>query len=404
MASLIFENCESVDVRRGSRTDGAVIAVEDERIVYSGPRSDADRPLDVRRIDLDGANVIPGLINCHVHFGLVLPGAEGERLRGESDAALTLRMAHNAAAALAAGVTTVRLVGERPYVDVALRRSIESAETRGPRVVTAGPLLISTGGHGWELGSCVEADGADGFRAAARRQLRNDVDLLKIAVSGGIAGHNEQITDSQMTPEEISAVTETAHSRGRKVAAHAGPADVVALAVKCGVDTIEHGYFLTTEVADLMVERGAWLVPTINVSRAPHFYEKIGAPQWYREKALAAGELHWTGLRAAIARGVRIAMGTDMMPHEPFEGTSVTVRELEFYVDAGMSPLDALRTATVNAAELLGRPDLGTVEAGALADFVVLRGDPLENIAALRGVETVVARGSVVARAGAPPT
>ena len=404
MASLIFENCVIVDVRRGSRTDDALVAAEGERIVYSGPRGDADLPPDVRRIDLEGTHVVPGLINCHVHFGLVLPGTEGERLRGESDAALALRMAHNAAAALAAGVTTVRLVGERPYVDVALRRSIERGETRGPRVVTAGPLLISTGGHGWELGSCVEADGADGFRTAARRQLRNDVDLLKISVSGGIAGHNEQIADSQMTREEINAVTETAHSRGRKVAAHAGPADVVALAVECGVDSIEHGYFLTAEVADLMVGRGAWLVPTINVSRAPHFYEKIGAPQWYREKALAARELHWTGLRAAIARGVRIAMGTDMMPHEPFDGTSVTVRELEFYVDAGMSPLEALRTATVNAAALLGRPDLGTVEAGALADFVVLRDDPLENIAALRRLETVVARGRVVAQGEAAPT
>jgi imidazolonepropionase-like amidohydrolase len=404
MPLVIFENCAVVDVRHGSRTDDALIAVDNDQIVYSGLRDDAELPRDIRRIDLDGGYVIPGLINCHVHFGLVLPGTEGETLRGESDAALALRMAHNAAAALATGVTTVRLVGERPYVDVALRRSIERGETRGPRVLTAGPLLISTGGHGWELGSCVEADGADGFRAAARRQLRNDVDLLKISVSGGIAGHNEQIADSQMTRDEITAVTETAHGRGRRVAAHAGPAEVVALAVECGVDSIEHGYFLTTEVADLMVERGAWLVPTINVSRAPDFYEKIGAPEWYREKALAAGELHWTGLEAAIARGVRIALGTDMMPDEPFDGTSVTVRELEFYVDAGMSPLQALRTATVNAAELLGRPDLGTVEAGALADFVVLCDDPLENIAALRGVETVVARGRVVAQPEATPT
>ena len=404
MALVIFENCAIVDVRHGSRADDALIAVDDDHIVYSGPRDDAELPRDVQRVDLDRGYVIPGLINCHVHFGLVLPGTEGETFRGESDAALALRMAHNAAAALATGVTTVRLVGERPYVDVALRRSIERGETPGPRVLTAGPLLISTGGHGWELGSCVEADGADGFRAAARRQLRNDVDLLKISVSGGIAGHNEQIADSQMTRDEITAVTETAHGRGRKVAAHAGPADVVALAVECGVDSIEHGYFLTTEVADLMVERGAWLVPTINVSRAPHFYEKIGAPDWYREKALTAGELHWAGLKAAIARGVRIAMGTDMMPDEPFDGTSVTVRELEFYVEAGMSPLEALRTATVNAAELLGRPDRGTVEAGALADFVVLRDDPLENIAALREVETVVARGRVAAQTRGTPT
>lgn len=394
MSGLVLDSCALVDLESGQVRDDVTIAIEGDRIVSVGVDG-AGADSDKTRLDAGGGFVIPGLINCHVHFGLVLPGAEGEALAGESESALALRMAHNAALAVAAGVTAVRLVGERPYADIALRASVAKGETRGPRIFTAGPLLISTGGHGWELGSCVEADGADGFRAAARKQLRAGTDLIKISVSGGLAGKDEEVGDSQMTRAETSAVTEVAHARGKKVAAHAGPAEVIAMAIECGVDTIEHGYVLTPDTATLMVERNTWLVPTINVSRAPHFYEKIGAPEWYREKARAAGEIHWSGLKAAIDAGVRIAMGTDMMPHEEFDGTTVTVREIEFYVQAGLTPLDALRAATVNAADLLGQPQLGRVAVGAMADLLILSRNPLEDITALRDIRTVVSRGAI---------
>ncbi|HEV3402922.1 MAG TPA: amidohydrolase family protein [Gaiellaceae bacterium] len=397
MSPTLLENCSVVDVHAGQSLPDGVVLIDGDRIAAVGPRAEVELPGTAERVDLGGAHVLPGLINCHVHFGLVLPGTEGDRLRNESDAALALRMAANAAQTLGAGVTTVRLVGERPYADIALRDSIAAGETAGPRILTAGPLLISTGGHGWELGSCVEADGPDGFRAAARTQIKHGTDLVKISVSGGIAGENEAIADSQMTPAEIAAVTETAHARGKHVAAHAGPPGVIRTAVECGVNTIEHGYFLTGEVAAVMHEHGSWLVPTINVSRAVAFYEKIGAPHWMVEKALAAGELHWAGLREAINRGVRIAMGTDMIPHEPFDGTSVTVRELEFYVEAGMTPPAALRSATIDAAELLGRPELGRLEPGVAADLIAVRGDPIQDIASLRQLELVVSRGRVVA-------
>jgi imidazolonepropionase-like amidohydrolase len=392
----LLENCNVVQVRAGTSLPDAAVLIEDERIVAAGPRSEIEAPASAERVDLGGAHLAPGLINCHVHFGLVLPGEEGDRLRGETDAALVLRMAENAAGTLRAGVTTVRLVAERPYVDIALRESIARGQTLGPRVLTAGPLLIATGGHGWELGSCVEADGADGFRAATRTQIKHGVDWVKISVSGGIAGQHEAIADAQMTAEEITAVTETAHARGRRVAAHAGPAAVVRTAVECGVDTIEHGYFLTDEVAELMARRGAWLVPTINVSRAVEFYRKIGAPPWMVERALAAGEIHWAGLRAAISSGVRIALGTDMMPHEPFDGTSVTVRELEFYVDAGLTPAAALRSATCDAAERLELPDAGEIAPGAVADLIVVGGDPTSDISALRDLRQVFSRGRPV--------
>jgi imidazolonepropionase-like amidohydrolase len=396
MTGLLLENCSLVDVRAGSSLADAAVLLDGDRIAAAGPRAEVEAPADVERLDLGGAYVAPGLINCHVHFGLLLPGEEGDRLRGETDAELVLRMAADAAATLRAGVTTVRLLGERPYVDIALRESIARKQTLGPRVVTSGPVLTSTGGHGSELDSCIEADGADGFRAATRTQIKHGVDWVKIGISGGIAGPNEAIADAQMTAEEMLAVTETAHARGKRVAAHAGPAAVIATAVECGVDTIEHGYFLTDEVAALMARSGVWLVPTINVTRAADFFRKIGAPPWMVERALAAGELHWAGLRSAIANRVRIAMGTDMMPHEPFDGTSVTVRELEFYVDAGMTPAAALRTATCEAAEMLGLDEVGEVRAGAVADLIVVARDPTGDISALRDVRQVISQGRVL--------
>jgi imidazolonepropionase-like amidohydrolase len=399
VTDLLLTNCAVVDVRAGTRTADAAVAISGGVIAACGKADDvvpaARRP--DRVIDLGGASLIPGLINCHVHFGLVLPGSEGAALRGESEAALALRMAANAAKTLRAGVTTVRLVGERPYTDIALRASIAHGETVGPRIVTAGPLLVATGGHGWELPGCVEADGADGFQRAAREQIKHGVDWIKISISGGIAGEREAIADAQMTAAEIAAAVGAAHARGKKVAAHAGPAEVVTGAVELGVDSIEHGYFLDDATCALMAERGTWLVPTVNVSRAVDFYAKIGAPRWMVERALAAGEIHFGALSSAIRHGVRIALGTDMMPHEPFDGTTVTVRELEFMVEAAMSPAEALRAATLHAAELLDLDDtIGAVEVGKAADLVAVDGDPLIDIGALRHIRAVFAGGRLV--------
>jgi imidazolonepropionase-like amidohydrolase len=396
LTAVLFEDCAIVDVDAGNSTPDGSVLVDGNLIAEAGPAGSFPLPPDVRRLNLGGRFLSPGLINCHVHFGLVLPGAAGAALREESDAAHALRMSANASQTLEIGVTTVRLVGERPYTDLDIRASIAKGETPGPRVYTAGPLLISTGGHGWELDGTLEADGADGFRRAARTQLRHGVDLLKISVSGGIAGENEAIADPQMEPEEIRAVTGVAHARGKKVAAHAGPPRVIELAVECGVDTIEHGYFLDQAAVQAMVEHGTWLVPTVNVSRATEFYSRIGAPDWMVARALEAGERHWAALKQAIADGVLIAMGTDMMPQEPFDGTSVTARELEFYVEAGMSPPEALRTATSNAAAMLAVDAIGRIRKGNRADLIVLDRDPTVDISAVRDVRFVMADGRIV--------
>ena len=394
--ALLLDNCGVLDVRTGAVASGSAVRLEGGRIALVGAVGEVSAD-GARRIDLAGATMLPGLINCHVHFGLVLPGTAGDELRGESESALALRMAANARAALRCGITTVRLVGERPYADLALRSSIARGETEGPRILTAGPLIVCTGGHGWDIPGSVEADGADGLRQAARAQLKHGVDWIKIAISGGIAGQNEAIGDAQLTRDELAAAVETAHAWGKQVTAHAGPAEAIRTAVECGIDCIEHGYFLTRDVCDLMAEQGTWLVPTVNVSRAVAFYEKIGAPPWLVKKALESGRLHFAALQHAIAAGVSIALGTDMLPDEPFDGTTVTVRELEFYVDAGMSPAEAVRSGTLRAAELLGLAgEIGVVEPGYAADLIAVAGNPAHDISALRELRLVVAGGRVV--------
>jgi len=289
----------------------------------------------------------------------------------------------------------VRLVGESRYTDFALRKAIDAGAVDGPRIFTAGHALCCTGGHGWDADG-LEADGADGFRRATREQLRAGADLIKVCVSGGIAGEHEHLDTPQLDDDEMAAVLRTAHDWGRKVVAHAGPADVVARAVELGLDCVEHGYQLTGEVTKLMAARGVWYVPTITVSRCEEFFVANRVPTWLIDRALAAGPAHWESLRHALANGVDIAMGSDMPPHAPFDETTATVRELEFMVDAGMPTLDALRSATIRPAKWLGVDSrAGTVEVGKQADLIALRDDPTKDISALRTLRMVLKGGTV---------
>jgi imidazolonepropionase-like amidohydrolase len=394
----LLTNCSVVDVVSGSITPDAGVLVQDSRIAAIGPITEvrAHAP-DANVVDLGGAHVLPGLFNMHVHLGLILPGVAGDSMQNETEAALALRMAQHAREALLSGVTTVRLTGERQHADFALKSSIARGETVGPRIFTAGMACIATGGHGHTRAGTIEADGPDGFRRVVREQLKAGADLIKICISGGIAGEHEAIRDAQLSKDEMRAVIETAHGSGKKVTAHAGPAGAIRDAIACGLDCVEHGYFLTDEVIQLMVDHNVWLVPTIAVSRCEEFYAKIGAPEWMVRKALAAGELHWAALETAIRSGVNIALGTDMLPAEPFDGTTSTMRELEFYVAAGMTPLNALRSATIKPAEWLEVSDtLGTLEQGKRADIIAVDGDPTQNISHMRNLRFVMQDGRIV--------
>jgi imidazolonepropionase-like amidohydrolase len=396
----VLVNAHVVDAASPEPRADQGVWVRDGRIAAVGPVDDVLAEAgpgngDTATIDLGGAHLLPGLVNMHVHLGLKLPGGQTEQLANETDAALALRMADNARKALHAGVTTVRLVAEKNHVDFALRAAIERGETAGPRIYTAGMAICCTGGHGRGSGA-VEADGPAEVRKATRDQIKQGADLVKVMASGGISGEFEGASGLQLGEDELEAAIGVAHAWGRKVTAHAGPAEVVRAGVEAGLDCVEHGYGLTAEVAELMAARGVWYVPTLTVTRCKDFFERIEAPAWMMERALSQGERHLESYRAALEEGVEIALGTDMLPAEPYDGTSATVRELEHMVEGGMTSYDALVAATAKPAQWLGLAgELGTVEPGKHADLVAAPANPAEDITALRELFFVMRAGIV---------
>ncbi len=391
-----------VDLDGGPPTRNAVVEIEGNRILSIQAGSGRDEHVTagnrVDAIEADGMWLVPGLMNMHVHFGLVLPGVGGAALANETEAELALRMAEAARGALHAGVTTVRTTGERGHVDLALARAIERGAAEGPRIFSAGEEVEVTGGHGSEVGARAN-DGPYEFREAVRVQIRAGARWIKVSISGGIATPGGDIAASFLTRDEMEAVTDSAHRLGAKVTAHSGSPVATRQAVEAGVDGIEHGYFLTPEVFRLMRQNGTWLVPTIVVAQPATlpFFERIGSPQWYLDRVQMVGQRHFQALRDAIAAGVRIALGTDQLPQEPNDGTISTVREAEYYVEAGMTPLQALRAATIETATMLGVEDeLGSVEVGKIADLILVDANPAENISALRSIRFVMKDGQIV--------
>jgi imidazolonepropionase-like amidohydrolase len=221
--------------------------------------------------------------------------------------------------------------------------------------------------------------------------------VIKLCITGGIAGEHEQIRDSQATYAEMEAACEAAHNAGRRITAHAGSAKAISEGVRAGLDCVEHGYFLDEPTVEQMVKGGVRLVPTLSVSRAEDYMRRIGCPQWMIDKSLRAGEDHMRSFQMALEGGVKIAMGTDMLPADAYDGTLAVYREIEWMVQGGMQPMDALRAATLSAAELCEVDDrLGSLAPGKMADLVAMPSNPLEDIRALRQIDFVMKDGQII--------
>ncbi|WP_283133959.1 amidohydrolase family protein [Rhizohabitans arisaemae] len=393
---VVLVNCTVADSLR--RVPDAAVLIRGERIAAVGPREEVIPQVDAATlVDLDGAHLTPGLVNMHTHFSLSLPGAGGERVASFTPHELALYMADGARRTLQCGVTAVRCVAEKDHADFALRRAVDAGRVSGPRIYTAGRALVCTGGHGHEGSDTLECDGADDFRRGARTQIKMGADLIKVMISGGIAGRHERIDTPQLFADEMAAVIGTAHAWGRKVTAHAGPAAVIAQAVELGLDCVEHGYQLTPEVAAAMAARGTALVPTLLVTRCKEFFDELGVPEWMQCRSLGAGPRHLESFAMALAAGVEVLLGSDMPPFWSFEGTNATVRELEYLSEYGLGPARALYAATLGPARWLGaEADLGTVEAGRYADLIAMDADPLAATSAFRTIRWVMKGGRVV--------
>ena len=386
-----------VDIYGKSPIKNAVILVENDRIRAIGTTGDVEIPEGARQIDAQGKWLIPGLMNMHVHLGLVLPGKMKTELANESEGELTLRMAAAAREILQVGVTTIRTTGDLKHGGMALRKAIRKGQAIGPRIFSSGVPLKITAGHGSYQGDG-PYDGPYEQIKAARKEISAGADWIKILISGGIATNGGDLAEALMTPEEINAVVDAAHRFGKKVTAHSGSSAATSVAIDAGIDSIEHGYFLDRKVLKKMKKYGTWLVPTIVVSQpgTVPFYRKIGSPDWYLKRVDSAGKGHWFSLQTAIEEGVNIALGSDQLPHEPNDGTNATAREAQYYVEAGMTPLQALRAATIEPARMLGADtDTGSLEVGKYADIVAVNSDPAKDIKALRNILLVMKGGEI---------
>ena len=399
---MYYHNCRLIAGTGAPTLEDAVLITEGTKIVYAGTAADAPaRPAELdEQLDLGGRTLLPGLFNCHVHLGLRFPFTSERTDEYGTPAYRAMVLYRRAVEALFCGVTTIRCVGEADYADVAVRDAVNAGMFMGPRILSAGPLIIAKGGHGCEDWGTVECSGPEDFARETRTALAHRVDLIKICLTGGMAGELSDANTLQMTEAEIAAVVGAARKEGRPVAGHIGNDEAVRLALRCGVTSIEHAYVMGKETARMLADSPAVYVPTLAVSASLDYLEKHGNPRYHIEKIRAIGRRHRQSAANAVEAGATIAVGTDLLPSDPLDGTNATVREVELLCEAGLSPLEAIRAATKNAAKLCGVEAVtGTLQEGKEADLIAVSGCPDREIKALRNIDMVI-RGGAPVRSG----
>jgi imidazolonepropionase-like amidohydrolase len=400
-----------VDVDAGEVRSPAVIVVTGERIEAVSP---ADRPRDAREIDLGDLTILPGLMDMEVNLLMGGPPGGNPRADVQDDPAFkVLRGTINCRTTLMAGFTTVRNLGlfvktGGYLLDVDLARAVDLGWVVGPRIVPAGHAISPTGGHldptmfdrlapGIMPLSVEEgiANGVAEVRKAVRYQIKNGARLIKISASGGVMSHSGIAGAQQYSDEELVAIADEAHRRGFKVAAHAHGDDGIRACIRAGIDCIEHGSLASDETIQAMIDHGTFLVPTsylsegLDVSKAAPELQAKAAEVFPKARAM---------LSKAIKAGVKIACGTDApaIPHGD------NAKELWAMVDRGMTPMQALRAATIMSAELVGVVDRGRLAPGLLADIIAVPGNPAEDISETQDVRFVMKGGIVYKGPGRP--
>lgn len=383
MTRLVVKGADVFDAVSGeART--AEVAVEDGRIVGVGPNQGGDEVLDAA-----GSTMLPGLFDCHVH--MLVSNIDVWQAAQLPLSYRVLEATRNLAATLGAGITTVR---DAAGADLGVKKAVEDGLIPGPRMQIAISMLCQTGGHAdYRLpsGTCAGllpslpgaplsvVDGPDQMRQRVRELVRGGADVVKVASSGGVLSPRDDPRHAHFRDAELAVLLEEADAAGLPVMAHALGTEGIKNAVRAGVRSVEHGVYLDDEAVELMIRHGTYLVPTLSAGRSVLRWAESGAAihEDTLRKQRAASESHARSFQRAVEAGVKVAMGTDagVTPHGD------NLWELELMVEAGMSPVEALLAATRNAAQLLGLADeLGTIEVGKRADFVLVDGDPLDVV------------------------
>ena len=392
-----------VDVLAGRVIDEPVVVIIDGRIAAVVGRGGA-RPVipeGARRLDLPGHTLLPGLIDMHVHLDSSPLYGPYESLQF-TDLFQTVMGPGHARDMLEAGFTTVRNVGSDHYSDVAFMQAIDEGRIPGPRIVPAAHALSATGGH------CDEtflpprlhrpapgvADGPQALRDKVREMRRNGAQVIKVCATGGVFSRNTEPGQQQLSEAELRAIAEEAHQWGLRVAAHAHGAAGIRAAIRAGIDTIEHASLIDAEGIRLAREHGTWLVMDIfNTDYTQAHGRENGILEDNLRKDREIAQIQRDNFRAAHRAGVRMAFGTDagVMPHGSAGG------QFRYMVEYGMSPMEAIQSATSNAAQALGREnDVGAIAPGRYGDLIAVNGDPLANVRELESVDVVIKGGEVV--------
>ena len=397
-----------LDVQSGRLLTNQLVVFDDHGVITaSGDAANTTLPQGITAIDLSNATCLPGLIDVHTHLTSDPTGSGYEGL-GISVPREAIIGAKNARLTLRAGFTTVRNVGAGNFTDVALRDGINAGDVPGPRMLVSGPPLGITGGHcdnnllpfEFHYRETGVADGPWAARAKVREVVKYGADLIKVCASGGVLSKGDQPGTPQYTLEELQAIAEEAHKLGRKVAAHAHGTQSIKDAIRAGIDSIEHSSLIDDEGIALAKQHGTYLVFDIyNDDFILSEGAKAGMLPESIEKEKKLGRLQRENFRKAFQSGAKMAFGTDagVYPHGD------NARQFSKMVEWGMQPIDSIRAATINAADLIGWPDkVGSLQPGHFADLIAVQGDPLSDVKTLENVKFVLKGGDVVRNDLAP--
>lgn len=390
-----------LDVRSGAYVEKPVIIVRDGRIAEVKRHGETiATPAGAQTLRFDGLTLLPGLIDMHVHLDNdpTYGGYSGLKFNDRFWSALTVPHAQRT---LLAGFTTVRNVGADQWNDVGLREAIDEGKVVGPRVITAAYAIGSTGGHcdatyfppSMAQKSPYNFDSPDEARKRVREVRKHGAQVIKICATGGVFSRNTAPGQQQLSVAEMQAVVEEARLQGMRVAAHAHGASGIRDAIRAGVHTIEHASLIDDEGIALAVKHGAWLSMDIyNTEYTQAEGKKNGVLDEMLKKDQDIADLQRENFRKAHRAGAKMVYGTDagIYPH------GQNARQFRWMVRYGMTPIEAIRSATLNAAEALGRSDVGSVETGRFADLIAVKGDPLADVTVLENVAAVIKGGEIM--------